>query len=151
VHLQQRIGIEADHATQVFGRGRTFFHIENWYSIHTLIRLALRCTGLYGRGLRNATNLQIRHNEVVIPHLPDEFDGFTLLHLSDLHLDMDTAYPVTLIERLQQVDYDICVITGDFRAKTTALTMQRLPLWRKCVRICKSRFTPFSATTIPFG
>lgn len=118
VHLQQRIGIEADHATQVFGRGRTFFHIENWYSIHTLIRLALRCTGLYGRGLRNAANLQIRYNEVVIPHLPDEFDGFTLLHLSDLHLDMDAAYPPALIERLAQVDYDICVMTGDFRAKT---------------------------------
>lgn len=30
VHLRQRLGIEADHATQVFGRGRTFFHIENW-------------------------------------------------------------------------------------------------------------------------
>jgi hypothetical protein len=118
VHLQQRIGIEADHATQVFGRGRTFFHIENWYSIHTLIRLVLRCAGLYGRGLRNAANLQIRHNEVVIPHLPNPFDGFTLLHLSDLHLDMDPAYPAVLIERLQQVDYDICVMTGDFRAKT---------------------------------
>lgn len=25
VHLRQRLGIEADHATQVFGRGRTFF------------------------------------------------------------------------------------------------------------------------------
>ncbi|MDG4606614.1 MAG: hypothetical protein P9D89_11170, partial [Candidatus Contendobacter sp.] len=36
VHLQQRLGMEADHATQVFGRGRTFFHIENWYSIHAL-------------------------------------------------------------------------------------------------------------------
>ncbi|MFZ4790045.1 MAG: metallophosphoesterase [Candidatus Competibacteraceae bacterium] len=118
VHLQQRIGIEADYATQVFGRGRTFFHIENWYSIHTLIRLVLRCTGLYGRGLRNAANLQIRHNEVVIPHLPDKFDGFTVLHLSDLHLDMNAAYPAALIERLAQVDYDICVITGDFRAKT---------------------------------
>lgn len=118
VHLQQRIGIEADHATQVFGRGRTFFHIENWYSIHALIRLTLRCTGLYGRGLRNAANLQIRYNEVVIPHLPDEFDGFTLLHLSDLHLDMDAAYPAALIERLAQVNYDICVMTGDFRAKT---------------------------------
>ncbi|MCC9000793.1 MAG: hypothetical protein LM522_15105, partial [Candidatus Contendobacter sp.] len=37
VHLQQRLGMEADHATQIFGRGRTFFHIENWYSIHALI------------------------------------------------------------------------------------------------------------------
>ena len=118
VHLQQRLGIEADHATQVFGRGRTFFHIENWYSIHTLIRLALRCTGLYGRGLRNATDIKIRHNEIILPRLPPAFDGFTVLHLSDLHLDMDSTYPTALIDRLRQVAYDLCVITGDFRVKT---------------------------------
>lgn len=118
VHLQQRLGIEADHATQIFGRGRTFFHIENWYSIHALIRLTLRGLGLYRRGLRNAAAIQIRHNDVVIPHLPEAFDGFTLLQLSDLHLDMDDGYPAALIERLGQTRYDVCVMTGDFRAKT---------------------------------
>lgn len=118
VHLRQRLGIEADHATQIFGRGRTFFHIENWYSIHSFIRLILRGLGLYGRGLSNAAAIEIRHNEVILPTLPEAFDGFTLLQLSDLHLDMDSAYPAALIERLQQVDYDICVMTGDFRAKT---------------------------------
>lgn len=118
VHLQQRLGIEADHATQVFGRGRTLFHIENWYSIHSLIRLSLRCFGLYRRGVRNAADIQIRHNEVVIPRLPAVFNGFTLLHLSDLHLDMDPDFPAALIKRLRQVNYDVCVITGDFRAKT---------------------------------
>ena len=41
VHFQQRIGIEEDHATRIFGKGRTFFHIENWYSIHALIRLTI--------------------------------------------------------------------------------------------------------------
>lgn len=118
VHLQQRLGIEADHATQIFGRGRTFFHIENWHSIHALIRLTLRGLGLYRRGLHNAAAIQIRHNEVVMPRLPLPFDGFTVLHLSDLHLDMDDGYPAALIERLRQLHYDVCVMTGDFRAKT---------------------------------
>ena len=118
IHLRQRLGIEADHATQVFGHGRTFFHIENWYSIHSLIRLGLRCLGLYRRGIRNATAIQIHHNEVAVPNLPDALHDFTLLHLSDLHLDMDSGYPTALIERLRQVRYDVCVMTGDFRAKT---------------------------------
>ncbi len=118
VHLQQRLGIEAEHATQIFGRGRTFFHIENWCSMHSLMRLALRMTGLYRRGLRNAADLRIRHHEVALARLPAAFDGFTLLHLSDLHLDADPAYPAALIQRLQEVDYDVCVMTGDFRAKT---------------------------------
>ncbi|HSA47053.1 MAG TPA: metallophosphoesterase [Candidatus Competibacteraceae bacterium] len=118
VHLQQRLGIEAEHATQIFGRGRTFFHIENWRSMHSLLRLALRMTGLYRRGLRNAADLRIRHHEVALARLPAAFDGFTLLHLSDLHLDADPAYPAALIQRLQEVNYDVCVMTGDFRAKT---------------------------------
>jgi predicted MPP superfamily phosphohydrolase len=118
VHLKQRLGMEADHAVHVFGRGRTFFHIENWYSVHSVIRLTLRCLGLYGKGRRNALNIRIRHNEVTLAKLPKNFEGFTLLHLSDLHLDMKGSHILALIERLQQVDYDLCVITGDFRAKT---------------------------------
>jgi predicted MPP superfamily phosphohydrolase len=118
VHLNQRLGIEADHATQIIGRGRTRFHIENWYLAHGLIRGALKCLGLYWWGRRNAVKIAIRHHEVAMVNLPEAFDGFTLLHLSDLHLDMQGNYPLALIERLQQVSYDLCVITGDLRAKT---------------------------------
>lgn len=118
VHLRQRLGIESDHATDIFGRGRTFFHIENWYSIHALIRLTLKCLGLYRRGLRNALDIRIRHNEVLLANLPPAFDGFTLLQISDLHLDMNRDFTPALIERLRNIDYDICVMTGDFRART---------------------------------
>lgn len=118
VHFQQRVGMEEDHATRIFGKGRTFFHIENWYSIHAVIRLTLRGLGLYRRGLRNATAIRTLHNEVILPGLPEAFDGYTLLQLSDLHLDMDDAYPPALIEQLKQIQYDACVLTGDFRAKT---------------------------------
>lgn len=118
VHLKQRLGIEADHATQVFGRGRTFFHIENWHAIHACMRFALRCMGIYNRGQRNAQTIRVRQNEVVLKHLPASFDGFTLLQITDLHLDMNSAYPQALVEQIHNLDYDICVMTGDFRAKT---------------------------------
>lgn len=118
VHLRQRLGIQRDHAAQIFGRGRNFFHIENWYSVHALMRLAMRLTGLYGRGRRNAAAIRVRRNRVVIPHLPAGFDGFVLLHLTDLHLDMSSPITRALIERVRTVDYDLCVITGDFRART---------------------------------
>ncbi|MDQ2693762.1 MAG: metallophosphoesterase [Pseudomonadota bacterium] len=118
LHLRQRLGMESDHAADLFGRGRTFFHIENWHSIHAVIRLVLRCTGLYWRGKRNALDIRIRRNVVDLPHLPAAFDGFTLLHLSDLHLDINGDCTRALIERLRAVEYDICVMTGDFRART---------------------------------
>lgn len=118
IHLQQRLGIEAEHEVQVFGRGRTFFHIENWYSIHALIRLALRISLLYRRGRENALDIQIRENIVNLRRLPPAFDGFTLLQLSDLHLDMLPELPHRIAEVVREVEFDLCVITGDFRAKT---------------------------------
>ena len=118
LHLWQRQGIQREHVARIFGRGRNFFHIENWYSVHALMRLVLRALGLYGRGRRNATAIRIRANDLVIPGLPQEFEGFRLLHLSDIHLDMDQAIGHALVERVRDAEYDLCVITGDFRART---------------------------------
>lgn len=118
VHARQRIGIETDHEAQVFGQGINFFHIENWYSIHSLIRKSLKLVGLYGRGRRNAQRPQLRHNEFRLQGLPKSFDGFAILHLSDMHVDMNQGAMKRLIEILESVQYDLCVITGDFRGKT---------------------------------
>jgi uncharacterized protein len=117
-HLKQRLGIERDHETHVFSQGRNFFHIENWYSIHAVIRMTLRCLALYGRGKRNALAIQVRHNEVALGSLPPAFEGYTILHLSDLHLDMNGELSPALIKRVRTLNYDLCVVTGDLRAKT---------------------------------
>jgi len=117
-HLRRRMGIESDHEAQVFGQGKQFFHIENWYSIHALIRGALRLSFMHGRGQRNATALSVEHNSVVLANLPQAFEGYRILQISDLHLDMREDIPRALIDKLAEVEYDLCVLTGDFRAKT---------------------------------
>ena len=117
-HLKQRLGIERDYETRVFGQGRNFFHIENWYSIHALIRLALRLALLHGRGRRNARDIRLRHNRFELDLLPPAFDGFTILHLSDLHIDIAGDMSRVIAERVQGLAYDLCVITGDMRAQT---------------------------------
>ena len=118
VHARQRLGIEADHEAQVFGQGLNFFHIENWYSSHSFIRWTLRLTGLYGRGRRNAENIQLRHNELHFPGLPPAFDGFTLLHISDPHADISAGAMQRLEAILPGLDYDVAVLTGDYRGAT---------------------------------
>ncbi len=117
-HAQQRIAIEEAHVAQIFGQGRNFFHIENWYSVHSLIRNTLRLFLLHGKGKRNARNIQVRRNKIKLPQLHSDLDGFTLLHLSDMHVDMDEKATLALMERIREVDYDICVMTGDYRART---------------------------------
>lgn len=117
VHARQRLGIEGDHE-DVFGHGLQFFHPENWYSAHALLRGALKVTGLYGRGNRNGRRIQVRHNQVAIANLPAAFDGFCLLHISDLHSDLHPGAIEALIQLLPELSYDICVLTGDFRGQT---------------------------------
>jgi len=118
-HLDQRLGIEQDFEARVFGQGRNFFHIENWYSIHSLLRLILRLCLLHTRGRRNARCIEVRRNDFVLDNLPQAFDGFTMLQVSDLHLDIAEDIPDALIDALSRTgDYDACVLTGDFRVKT---------------------------------
>jgi len=89
LHAKLRLGIETDHEAQIFGQGINFFHIENWYSVHSVIRTTLKLMGLYWRGRKNAEQIQVRHNHISMKTLPSRFDGFTLLHISDLHVEMN--------------------------------------------------------------
>jgi uncharacterized protein len=118
LHTRQRLGIETDHEAQVFGQGLNFFHLENLTSSHLLIRAVLLVTGLYWRGLSNAKEVQLRHNFISSPKLPKSFDGFTVLQLSDLHVDMNKDAMGRVENLVKEAAYDICVLTGDFRGKT---------------------------------
>ena len=118
LYARQRLGIETDHEARVFGGGLNFFHIENWYSAHSIIRNALKLTGLYWRGRRNAERVELRHNHIRLATVPPLFDGFTILHISDMHVDMNPGAMRHLSTLLEGLRYDICVLTGDFRALT---------------------------------
>jgi predicted MPP superfamily phosphohydrolase len=118
VHARQRLGIEDDQEGRVFGQGINFFHPENWYLSPSIIRSMLKLTGLYWRARKNAENVQIRRHDIVLPELPALFDGFTILQVSDLHVDMNKGAMDRLIELLPTVVYDACVLTGDYRGKT---------------------------------
>jgi predicted MPP superfamily phosphohydrolase len=118
LHARQRIGIEDDHEARMFGRSLNYFRPKNWHHSPTIIRNALKLTGLYWRARKNTERIQIRHCDIVLPELPSAFDGFTILQLSDLHVDMNEGAMQRLIELLPGLAYDVCVLTGDYRGKT---------------------------------
>src|SRR5262249_47339158 len=130
LYAKQRLGIETDHEAQIFGQGLTFFHIENWYSIHSVIRTLFKLTGLYWRGRANATRVQVRLNDVRSNKLPPAFDGFTLLHMSDFHADMNEGAMSRLEELLPDLTCDLCVLTGDYRGATFGKFDDALALMR---------------------
>lgn len=118
LHARQRLGIETDHEAQVFGQGLTFFHLENASLAPAVIRGALKLAGLYWRARRNAERVTVRRNELKFAALPELFDGYTILHISDMHVDMCEAAMQHLIGLVDGMQYDLCVLTGDYRGKT---------------------------------
>ena len=117
-HAKLRLGIEAEHEAQVFGQGINYFHIENLRSSQFVIKSLLKLTGLYGRGRRNAMQIHVRHNYIKSTQIPKAFDGYTILHLSDLHVDISADAMERLAAMLPEIDYDLCVLTGDYRGET---------------------------------
>ena len=117
-HLKQRIGVEAAHAADRIGQGRTFVHIENWRLAKVALRLLLKASGLWAKGQNNVLDFELREQYWSLPHLPDSFKDFTILQLSDLHFDSMDAFAPRLAERVSELDYDVCVLTGDYRFLT---------------------------------
>jgi predicted MPP superfamily phosphohydrolase len=118
-YLRRRLGLEQAHEARALGRMNGCRpYGERWYSKARLIRTGLGLMGLRRRGRRNALSIELRRNEVAIASLPAEFDGYTILHLSDLHADIAEGFTEALVRRVQGLRYDLCVLTGDYRART---------------------------------
>lgn len=117
-HVHLRLAREMEYEQQVQRFGRRLFHFDTWYSVHALIRNSLRVVGIYRRAQRNARAVQLRQHEVNSPVLPQAFDGYRILQISDPHLDTADDIVRALIERVRTIEYDVCVLTGDFRTRT---------------------------------
>jgi uncharacterized protein len=118
LHARQRLGIEADHEAQVFGQGLVFFNLENTLLAPVIIESVLKLSGLYWRARKNSERVTVRHNEMQFAALPEAFDGYTILHISDMHVDMSEAAMRHVSELVDGMRYDLCVLTGDYRGKT---------------------------------
>ena len=70
VHARQRLGIEDDHEADCLGQGLNFFQVENWYSVHAVIRSACGSRASTAAARRNVGRVQVRRNTVVSPRLP---------------------------------------------------------------------------------
>ncbi|MBV5274653.1 MAG: metallophosphoesterase family protein [Lamprocystis purpurea] len=114
--LRMRRGLEQDYLDSIGERRFRMLGIERYRRTHIAIELSLRGSGMRARGLRNATRMRLVEHEVPIAGLPAPFEGLRLLHLTDLHLDLDAAILAAIIARVRLLEYDLCVLTGDYRA-----------------------------------
>jgi predicted MPP superfamily phosphohydrolase len=95
--------------------GRGTLRAEKHRVCCALLRAALRLTGMRARGEQNALNPIIHEISLGFDQLPESFCGFKILHLTDLHADGLAGLADAISERLQGLEVDLCVMTGDYR------------------------------------
>lgn len=99
-------------------QGKGLFCLENKIDLYGLIKFCLKLCGFWNRAVRNYFDIQVVNNEVRLKNLPPEFDGYTILQLSDLHADLHPDFPKRVKEIIAPLVYDCLALTGDFRTCT---------------------------------
>jgi uncharacterized protein len=105
-------------ATEAAAKGglRALLSLQGF--VDALVLHVLRVSGMIVRGRANAARIEVVYNEFRPVGLPAAFDGFTILHLTDLHADVSETAMRALPSAIRELRYDVCVMTGDFRGKT---------------------------------
>lgn len=80
------------------------------------LALVLLMAGLVGYTVWDNQRIVIRRQEITMDGLPESFDGYTILQISDLHGRMFGEGQSRLLEAIASVDYDIIAFTGDMNA-----------------------------------
>ncbi len=116
--LGQRMFKQAGKAAQLIHQGEGFFRIERYVPIDRVVNALLSMTGLRGLTRRQFFDVRVVTCEWGLPGLPASFDGFRLLQLSDLHLDLDPQLTPVVRRIVRETPHDAAVVTGDFRNAT---------------------------------
>lgn len=139
--LKRRIGTQRYHARlkMEFDRELKMGGIIRWCPmawLRPIASIGLHLTGLWWPGRRNYLSVRVREETFTLARLPASFDGFTILHLSDLHFDLDRDFPAVLARVLETIRgrYDIVAITGDFNNYTVHRTTEALRCTARMVR-----------------
>lgn len=82
---------------------------------NSFIKYFLKGTGLLPTAQRQFMEPILEQNSFQIPGLPSPLDGFTILHLTDLHIELEPALAPIIVKKIKDLAYDLCVITGDLQ------------------------------------
>lgn len=83
--------------------------------VKAAIRFCLKLGGLWRRGLANGLDIRLKTVQLELPRLPQAFDGYRILHITDPHFNAAEGLADAIVQRVQGADADLCVLTGDFR------------------------------------
>ena len=90
-------------------------HWNLFVRILKIFAFLLRLSGYYQKGYGNARTIRVNQLSLEFPNLPPAFEGFSILHLSDLHIDSIPGFTMFIVDKIKDLSFDICLLTGDYR------------------------------------
>ena len=118
-HLSHRVRLREFRSCQVTSNPlHHFLNFEDAIYYHIFMKTVFRALGIYERGKQNALQLERSDVTFTFPDLPPAFDDYTILFLSDLHLDGLEGLTEKLQSILAGISVDLCIMGGDMRMQT---------------------------------
>lgn len=90
-------------------------HWNLFLALLKIFTFLLKITGYYKNGYGNAKAITVNQITLEFSELPAAFHGFKILHLSDLHIDSIPGFAALLIDKVKPLEFDMCLLTGDYR------------------------------------
>lgn len=103
-----------------------------------------KISGYYKKGYENARNIEINHYELKFSNLPSNFDGLRILHLTDLHIDSTPEIKHSILHAVDQVVFDLAVLTGDYRSENSGDFIQILKPLEELSKLLQKEFPPLA-------
>ena len=113
-YLKNRLNAEKCHSLLNRLLGRVHYQ-ENMDPKYIFLKLLLTLAGSYDKLRLNSIKYGIDYQTVSFNNLPENFNGFKILHLSDIHVEGILDKGENLVNKISSLDYDLCLITGDYR------------------------------------
>lgn len=104
----------------------------------------LKLSNYYHKGYGNAKTIEVTEVVLEYPNLPKAFDGFKILHLSDLHIDSIPGFASLIIKKIKKLDFDICFLTGDYRKDNSGSILNILKPFRILSQYIQSQHGTFA-------
>jgi len=93
-----------------------FINFEDAFYYHFFMKTVFKALGIYEMGVKNALNIKFADRTLYFPDLPGDFNNYSILFLSDLHIDALKNLPERIIDIVGSVSVDLCILGGDYRA-----------------------------------
>lgn len=115
------------------------FHFEDVVMYRVVMKTVFRWLRLLEPGRANALNITKRRLSLSFPNLPDAFDGYKLLLMTDLHLDGLDGLVEMLQGLLEDEPADLCLLGGDYRMENYGPSDEAIRRLRLLVPHIKAR------------